>query len=149
MQAPGERIFPALRLDCRRTNSTSRCDVACVQTSPISFLCCTRTTKEIGDVCTQASCDLAIRRKRIQETGSMHKSSRSVIYFFLYYQVYKTRGEIESFKPNNTRLRVACENIRFSSLFTAGDAKSEEKRMFSHARLRVFLTASKSRILIN
>ena len=26
---------------------------ACVQTSPISF-CCTRATKEIGDVCTQA-----------------------------------------------------------------------------------------------
>ena len=37
---------------------------------------------------------------------------------------------------------VACENIRFSSLFAAGDvsretspaAKSEEKRMFSQAR---------------
>ena len=29
---------------------------------------------------------------------------------------------------------VACENIRFSSLFAAGDAtKSEEKRMFSQA----------------
>ena len=28
---------------------------------------------------------------------------------------------------------LACENIRFSSLFAAGDAKSEEKRMFSPA----------------
>ena len=42
-----------------------------------------------------------------------------------------------------TRLVLACENIRFSWLFAAGDgsretfqaAKSEEKRMFSHARL--------------
>ena len=41
-------------------------------------------------------------------------------------------------------LRVACENIRFSSLFVAEDvpretssaAKSEEKRMFSQATLR-------------
>ena len=40
-------------------------------------------------------------------------------------------------------LCVACENIRFSSLFAAGDvsretfpaAKSEEKRMFSQANL--------------
>ena len=28
---------------------------------------------------------------------------------------------------------VACENIRFSSLFAAGDVESEEKRMFSQA----------------
>ena len=34
---------------------------------------------------------------------------------------------------------VACENIRFSSLFAAGDvaAKSEEKRMFSQAIVSV------------
>ena len=39
---------------------------------------------------------------------------------------------------------VACENIRFSSLFAAGDvsrnvpaAKSEEKRMFSQASMIV------------
>ena len=36
-------------------------------------------------------------------------------------------------------LDLACENIRFSSLFVAGDtsaaAKSEEKRMFSQANL--------------
>ena len=40
--------------------------------------------------------------------------------------------------------RVACENIRFSSLFAAGNvpretspsAKSEEKRMFSQAKER-------------
>ena len=34
-------------------------------------------------------------------------------------------------------LRLACENIRFSSFFAAGtfpSAKSEEKRMFSQAR---------------
>ena len=42
--------------------------------------------------------------------------------------------------------RIACENIRFSSLFAAGDvspretspvAKSEEKRMFSQASARI------------
>ena len=32
---------------------------------------------------------------------------------------------------------VACENIRFSSLFVAEDTKSEEKRMFSQARMVV------------
>ena len=46
------------------------------------------------------------------------------------------------------RHQVACENIRFSTLFTAGDvsrggtspaAKSEEKRMFSQARHQVDL----------
>ena len=46
MQAPGERIFPALRLDCRRTNPTSRCDVACVQTSPISFVASVQQRKQ-------------------------------------------------------------------------------------------------------
>ena len=79
-------------------------------------------------------------RKQVQ---CINQAGALFIFFFLYYQVYKTRGEIESFKPNNTRLRVACENIRFSWLFTAGDAKSEEKRMFSHARLRVFFNGLK------
>ena len=38
-------------------------------------------------------------------------------------------------------LAIACENIRFSSLFAA--AKSEEKRMFSQAILaRTFLASS-------
>ena len=44
---------------------------------------------------------------------------------------------------NYFELAVACENIRFSSLFAPGDvsretfpaAKSEEKRMFSQAKL--------------
>ena len=41
-------------------------------------------------------------------------------------------------------LRLACKNIRFSSLFAAGDvsspaAKSEEKRMFSQANLRCLI----------
>ena len=48
-------------------------------------------------------------------------------------------------KLQNTKLTVACENIRFSSLFAAGDvsrgtspaAKSEEKRIFSQAKLTV------------
>ena len=38
-----------------------------------------------------------------------------------------------------TRKRVACENIRFSSLFareTSSATKSEEKRMFSQASKR-------------
>ena len=34
--------------------------------------------------------------------------------------------------PLESRAFVACENIRFSSLFATG-AKSEEKRMFSQA----------------
>jgi len=41
-------------------------------------------------------------------------------------------------------LRIACENIRFSSLFAAGESqatKSEEKRMFSRANLRRVLKA--------
>ena len=45
-------------------------------------------------------------------------------------------------------LSLACENIRFSSLFVAGDvshetssaAKSEEKRMFSQATLSLTLS---------
>ena len=41
------------------------------------------------------------------------------------------------------RFGVACENIRFSTLFAAGDvsraAKSEEKRMFSQASFGVDL----------
>ena len=48
------------------------------------------------------------------------------------------------FKSNNQTIKnfitdhLACENIRFSSLFAAGDetspaAKSEEKRVFSQA----------------
>ena len=49
----------------------------------------------------------------------------------------KTRG-MSTYLLANAR-NVACENIRFSSLFAAGDvkmsslAKSEEKRMFSQA----------------
>ena len=42
------------------------------------------------------------------------------------------------------KVQVACENIRFSSLFVAGDvsretspaAKSEKKRMFSQAKVQ-------------
>ena len=45
-------------------------------------------------------------------------------------------------KNKQTKSTLACENIRFSSLFPAGDvsretspaAKSEEKRMFSQAK---------------
>ena len=33
-------------------------------------------------------------------------------------------------------IQLACENTRFSSLFAAGDAKSEEKRMFSQATIQ-------------
>ena len=47
-------------------------------------------------------------------------------------------------KCNKVVLPVACENIRFSSLFAAGTlretsqaTKSEEKRMFSQAMLPV------------
>ena len=47
-------------------------------------------------------------------------------------------------KQDGITLRIACENIRFSSLFAAGDvsretspaAKSKEKRMCSQATLR-------------
>jgi len=44
------------------------------------------------------------------------------------------------------RITLACENIRFSSLFAAGDvsfsaAKSEEKLMFSQARITFTMTA--------
>ena len=39
-----------------------------------------------------------------------------------------------NFLPNEAKYKLlACKNIRFSSLFAAGDAKSEEKRMFSQA----------------
>ena len=46
------------------------------------------------------------------------------------------------FWPKNDKTHLACENIRFSSLFAAGAfraerpsaAKSEEKRMFSQAK---------------
>ena len=34
---------------------------------------------------------------------------------------------------DDTSVLLACENIRFSSLFAAGTMKSEEKRMFSQA----------------
>ena len=48
-------------------------------------------------------------------------------------------------RAENSGSGLACENIRFSSLFAAGDvsrerspaAKSEEKRMFSQARYEV------------
>ena len=51
-------------------NIRIRVDVACVQTSPISFVV-PRATKEIGDVCTQASVD---------EAGVLG-SSNSIIHF--------------------------------------------------------------------
>ena len=46
---------------------------------------------------------------------------------------------MKGFLLYGSRLVLACENIRFSSLFfpreTSPAAKSEEKRMFSQARL--------------
>ena len=59
------------------------------------------------------------------------------------------RSEVaSSLTKKQTRKTVACENIRFSSLFAAEDvsretspaAKSEEKRMFSQARKTVRLS---------
>ena len=47
--------------------------------------------------------------------------------------------KILDLKSSSEQIFLACENIRFSSLFAAGDvspaAKSEEKRMFSQAKI--------------
>ena len=59
--------------------------------------------------------------------------------------IYKKCSEIGN-KFLNSNGSVACENIRFSSLFVAWDvsrgtspaAKSEEKRMFSQATMAAF-----------
>ena len=47
--------------------------------------------------------------------------------------------KILDLNSSSEQIFLACENIRFSSLFAAGDvspaAKSEEKRMFSQAKI--------------
>ena len=55
--------------------------------------------------------------------------------------VCRPRSQTLTLFKDETNETLACENIRFSSLFAAGDvlretspaAKSEEKRMFSQA----------------
>ena len=53
------------------------------------------------------------------------------------FSFYEQAFVVERLTPR-TPIWMACENIRFSSLFVAGDVstKSEEKRMFSQATIK-------------
>ena len=48
-------LFPVAKINTRSPNVALNLVVACVQTSPISFVARGKGTKEIGDVCTQAT----------------------------------------------------------------------------------------------
>ena len=75
------RVFRLSQKAAKTKLKTSRRldQVACVQTSPISFVPFPRATKEIGDVCTQATTKLSATfgdRVFILATGNKHKIQR-------------------------------------------------------------------------